>query len=143
MEDVDELGTVHGIRGCESTAWEDAELKKLRNGAILSHPWRDRAAEIVIIFCYLREIEGRASGQGVADRRKEGRGGWTRSHDSPRDQILRMGIPYETLFSQSSCLRPMKVISFESTCLVVSEQPAQPPSTLGYPGSYAAFFHFY
>ncbi len=59
------------------------------------------------------------------------RGGWTRSHDSPCDQILCIGIPYETFFSQSSCLRPMKVISFESTCLVVSENPLNPLQPCG------------
>ncbi len=65
---------------------------------------------------------------------RDNRGGWTRSHDSPRDQILCMGIPYGTLFSQSSCLRPVKVISFESTCLVISENPLnllQPRGTRG------------
>ncbi len=67
------------------------------------------------------------------------RGGWTRSHDSPRDQILCMGIPYETLFSQSSCLRPIKVISFESTCLIVSENPLNPLQPWGTRGAMQLF----
>ena len=61
VEEVDKLGTVHGIGGREPAAREDAELEELSDGPVLQHLYTTQKPILLTFLCFHKPVSPLAS----------------------------------------------------------------------------------